>query len=530
MNRGLTYAAAAGLLMGLVLVNPALAQKQGGILRVEYHAHPPRLSIPEFGTISVVMPMMGVFNNLVLFDQHVPQNRVESIVPDLATQWSWNEDGTELTFRLRDGVKWHDGKSFTAADVKCTFDILAGKTNEKPRSDFREAWFFNLEEVRTQGDREVRFHLKRPQPALLSMLASGYSPIYPCHLSMPDMAAHPIGTGPFKFAEYKPVRWIKLVRNPDYWKPGRPYLDGIEYILSGNRSDPLPALATGKVDMTFPYDVTVAQLKHVESQAPGVICELKPINGRVNLLVDGAPPFDDPVLRRAIQLSLDRRAFIDILSEGHNDIGGVLQPPPEGIWGMPPELLQTLPGYGPDVQKNRDEARGLMRSLGYGPENRLSVAVSASKSALHRDPAAILIDQLKEIWIEGEFKPVEVAHWIDRLTRKAFTLAVDLSMSVLDDPDTQYYQNYSCQSPRNYTGYCNPEVEALIDKQSAEGDPVKRKDLVWLIERKLIEDAVRPTLFFMRQGTCWQPQVKGLTLMDNSIFNSWRMEDVWLDR
>ena len=119
---------------------------------------------------------------------------------------------------------------------------------------------------------------------------------------------------------------------------------------------------------------------------------------------------------------------------------------------------------------------------------------------------------------------------MDRLTRKGFTLAVNLSMSVLDDPDAQYYQNYSCQSPRNYTGYCNSEIEALIDKQSAEGDPVKRKELVWLIERKLIEDAVRPTLFFMRQGTCWQPQVKGLTLMDNSIFNSWRMEDVWLDR
>jgi peptide/nickel transport system substrate-binding protein len=182
------------------------------------------------------------------------------------------------------------------------------------------------------------------------------------------------------------------------------------------------------------------------------------------------------------------------------------------------------------VQKNRDEARGLMRSLGYGPENRLTVTVWTSKSASHRDPAAILIDQLKEIWIEGELKPVEIAHWMDRLTRKGFTLAVNLSMSVLDDPDAQYYQNYSCQSPRNYTGYCNSEIEALIDKQSAEGDPVKRKELVWLIERKLIEDAVRPTLFFMRQGTCWQPQVKGLTLMDNSIFNSWRMEDVWLDR
>src|SRR5207237_488341 len=81
----------------------------------------------EEGTFSVIIPMMGVFNNLVLFDQHVPQNSLASIVPDLATSWSWDEDGTALTFTLRQGVRWHDGKPFTAADVKCTFELLAGR-------------------------------------------------------------------------------------------------------------------------------------------------------------------------------------------------------------------------------------------------------------------------------------------------------------------------------------------------------------------------------------------------------------------
>ena len=109
--------------------------------------------------------------------------------------------------------------------------------------------------------------------------------------------------------------------------------------------------------------------------------------------------------------------------------------------------------------------------------------------------------------------------------RKDFTVAMSLSGSAVDDPDNQFYENYSCRSPRNYTG-CNPELDALIDRQSAESDPARRKELVWQIERKLIEDAVRPIIFFMRQGTCWQPEVKGLTLRDNSIFNSWRMEDV----
>src|SRR6266446_1400893 len=479
MNARRDCATAAALLLGIAIATPALAQKQGGILRVAYHSYPaPSMSILEVGDISVIVPIMGVFNNLVLFDQHAPQNRVESIVPDLATRWSWSEDGTELTFKLRDGIKWHDGKPFTAADVKCTFDLLTGKAKEKLRLNFREPWFFNLEEVTTNGDGEATFHLKRPQPAILSLLASGYSPIYPCHSSLSDMDDHPIGTGPFKFVEYKPGRSIRLARNPDYWKPGRPYLDGIEYTMVANRSAAILALANGNIDMTFPYDLTVPLLKDVKDQAPSAICELKPTNSRANLLVTGAPPFDNPVLRRAMQLSLDRRAFIEALGKGQYDIGGVQQPPPEGIWGVPPELLHILPGYGPDVEKNRDEARGLMRSLDYGPNNRFRVTVSTSTNPWYRDTAAILIDQMKEIWIDGELKPVEIAHWGQRLKRKAFTLAVDLSVSPVDDPDTQFYQNYSCRSSGNYTGYCNPEVEALIDKQSAESDPAQRKQVV----------------------------------------------------
>ena len=192
--------------------------------------------------------------------------------------------------------------------------------------------------------------------------------------------------------------------------------------------------------------------------------------------------------------------------------------------------MQTLPGYGRDVKENREEAQALMRSLGYGPDNRFKAAVSTRNIPWYRDPATLLIDQLKEIWIDGELETIETANWVQKLMRKDFTVALSLSGSAVDDPDTQFYENYSCRSSRNYTGYCDPEVEALIDRQSAESDPAKRRGLVRHIERRLIEDAVRPIIFFMRQATCWQPEVRGLTLMDNSIFNSWRMEDVWLDR
>ena len=131
------------------------------------------------------------------------------------------------------------------------------------------------------------------------------------------MRQHPIGTGPFKFVEFKPNENIKLTRNPDYWKPGRPYLDGIEYTIIPNRSTAILAFTAGKFDLTFPYEVTVPLMKDIKSQAPQAICELVPSNASTNLLVNReTPPFDNPDLRRALALALDRKSSVDILAEG----------------------------------------------------------------------------------------------------------------------------------------------------------------------------------------------------------------------
>ena len=167
------------LLSVLTAGNPALAQKPGGTLKVYHRDSPASMSILEEATLSTSMPMMGVFNNLLLYDQHVPQNRLQAIVPELATGWSWSEDGKELSFTLRQGVKWHDGRPFTANDVKCTWDMLTGKSTEKLRINPRKAWYENLEEVTTDGNYAVTFRLRRPQPALLALLASGLAPVYP---------------------------------------------------------------------------------------------------------------------------------------------------------------------------------------------------------------------------------------------------------------------------------------------------------------------------------------------------------------
>src|SRR5438132_7467786 len=153
----------------------AVAEKAGGILRIPFVTSPASMSIHEESTIAALGTMMGVFNNLIMFDQHVPQNSISSIVPDLAESWSYNEDGKSLTFKLRQGVKWHDGKPFTANDVKCTWDLIAGTAADKLRVNPRKSWYRNLESVNIDGDYQVTFNLKRPQPSFLALLASGWS-------------------------------------------------------------------------------------------------------------------------------------------------------------------------------------------------------------------------------------------------------------------------------------------------------------------------------------------------------------------
>jgi peptide/nickel transport system substrate-binding protein len=522
--------AASVLLIGISDGGAALAQKPGGILKLYNPVTPGNLSLLEEPTIGAEMPMMGVFNTLVVFDQHKKQVSLETIIPDLATEWSWDEEGTGLTFQLRHGVKWHDGIPFTAADVKCSWELRMGTAPEKLRLNFQKSGNYNLAAVTTNGDYEVTFHLKRPQPAFLMGLAGGFAAVTPCHQSPAQMRQHPIGTGPFKFVEFKPDEYIKVTRNLDYWKPDRPYLDGIEYTIIRDPSTAVLSFIAGKFDMTFPFDLTVPLMKDVQSQVPQAICEMTTTGANRHLLINShQPPFDSPDLRRAMSLSIDRQAFIDIIAHGQGEIGGVLQPLPEGLWGLSPAQLQQLPGHDPDVSKNRAEGRQIMDQLGYGPDHRLAIKVTTRDWSLYRDPAVLLIDQLKHVYIDGELELVDTAQYFPKILRKDYTVSLNLQTSGPDpDPILQIF--YGCGASINWDGYCNPEVDKLIEQQSMEGDPGKRKALLWVIEKKLAEDGARPIIFYAKGGTCEQPYVKGLTIMVNSIFNGWRMEDVWLDK
>jgi peptide/nickel transport system substrate-binding protein len=516
--------------LSLVVAADAYAEKRGGILRLYNSTNPPSGSVHEESTIATVVPYSAVFNNLVVFDPTKPVNSLETIIPDLAESWSLDSTRTKLTFKLQEGVKWHDGKPFTARDVVCTIDRLTGKEEGYFRRNPRKVFFENITDVVVDNDHQVTINLGRPQPSLLAMFATLQVPMYPCHVNGRDMRINPIGTGPFKFVSFQSNRSITFERNPDYWKTGYPLLDGIEWKIVGNRSTRLLAFRAGEFDMSFVADVTAPLLPEVES-VEGVSCKMAPTNAPYNLIINRErAPFDDATVRRAAVLAIDRSEFIKTLTAGQGQIGAWMMPGPIGRWALPPEEIAKLPGYDLDVVKNREEARKLMAGLGYGPDKKLPVKVSTRSFTTYRDAATLLVSQLNEVYFAAELEIVESSLWYGRLARHDYSIGLNLSGVAIDDPDVSLGSAFACNSTVNRTKYCNPQIEALLLEQSQEADFEKRRNIVWQIERVLAEDVARPLLYHNRAATCWRDYVKGYVHNVNSLYNNWRFEKVWLDK
>jgi peptide/nickel transport system substrate-binding protein len=516
----------------LLAAAPALAQKKGGALKLYHNDTPPSTSLLEESTIASVTPFAAIFNNLVVFDPAKPHESLETVIGDLAESWSWDATNTRLTFKLRHGVKWHDGQPFTAKDVQCTWRMLIGKGDSQ---DFhrnpRKVWYSKLQDVSVNGDDEATFELSEPQPSLPVLLASAFSPVYPCHVPQQVMRTKPVGTGPFKLVDFKRGDSIRLARNPDYFKKDRPFLDEITFRVIDSRATRMLAFSTGDFDITFPSDVTVPLMKDIKARAPNAVCQITPSGTQVNLMVNRVnPPFDNPDIRKAMSLALDRKPFNTILMEGQGLLGGAMLPKPVGEWGMPPEMVSQLTGYGPDGEKNMADAQGIMQKLGYSDTKPLPIKIQTRNLPTYRDPAVIVTDQLKKIYINAELDILDTPRWYARLAKKDYTIGLNVTGVSVDDPDGNLVENYSCKSERNYTQYCNADVDRLLAAQSRELDKTKRTSMIWDIERLLVEDAARPSIVWQTAANCWQPYVKGYTPHDNSQYNNLRFEDVWLDK
>jgi peptide/nickel transport system substrate-binding protein len=533
-----------GLLVTLTValaVAPATAQapapviregKAGGVLRPVLREDLPQgFAIHESATNSVTWPAMPCYSNLVLYDQTKRLGRVETIVPELAEKWSWQDGYRNLVFFLRRDVKWHDGQPFTSKDVKFTFDVVreAPDAPAKLRINPRKEWYANVDAIEAPDPYTVVFRLKRPQPSLVAMLASGYSPVLPAHVPLAEHRSRCIGTGPFKFKEWKRGQSVELVRNPDYFVKGRPYLDGVRYTVIVERGTRVAALQAGQIDVAYPGETTLAIAEQLGKAVPGMVLTETASNVSENLLLNTRkPPFDNVNVRRALSFAIDRRTYTQTVHRGAAVIGASLAPKPWGVWGLLDRDLSQLPGYG-GAAAGRARARTLLAEAGFGPSNPLKVELVTRAIAIYLDFAGFVVSDLKQVGVEATLRQIDTAQWHPMVTRREFQIGANLTGLGVDDPDANFYENFSCGSPRNYGDYCNEEVGRLIDRQSQETDLPKRVALVAQIQKKLEEDAARPTMGWRTDRFAHYPYVKNL-ILNQVTYNCCRLQEVWLDK
>ncbi len=517
----------------VLAVAPVASQtpKRGGILQSVITEDPPGFSIHESATVSTVWPMSPCYNNLVYFDAAKSQETVDTVVGELAEKWSWQDNHRNLVMFLRKNVKWHDGQPFTSRDVKYTFDVVreAPDAPAKLRLSPRKEWYANIEQIEAADPYTVVFRMKRPQPSLLLMLASGYSPVYPAHVPLAELRQRCVGTGPFKFKEYVRGQTVELIRNPDYFVPNRPYLDGLRYTIIGERGTRLAALQTGRLDAYVPLDMTKVTAETVKKAAPALVVQETGQNGSDNIIINHKKaPFDVVAVRRAVNHALNRAASISSVRHGGAVPGAAMMPPPFGTWGLPERELRSLPGYR-DPARDREEAKKLLASAGFGPSKPLRLEMATRTLPVYVDLASYVVDQLKQVGIDVQVKQIDTAQWFPGLARKEFLIAANLTAPGADDPDVMFYENFKCGSARNYSDYCDEAVDKLIDAQSSELDRAKRLKMVWDIQKKLEADVARPMLGWRKEYFVHWPYVKGL-VAHNSLYNWGRKQDVWLDR
>jgi peptide/nickel transport system substrate-binding protein len=240
------------------------------------------------------------------------------------------------------------------------------------------------------------------------------------------------------------------------------------------------------------------------------------------------PPFDNPKVRLAVSYAIDRRALISTVHQGGAVPGASQQPKPYGVWGLLEKDLLALPGYGKPADM-KAQAKKLLAEAGITPQNPLRVEMSTRAIPIYVDMASFVINELKQVGIEATLKQVETAQWHPMATRGEYQIGANLTGLGVDEPDANYYENYACGSPRNYSQYCSEEVMKMIEQQSQELNPQKRLALVSTLQKKVEQDAARPLLDWrLDYFTVW-PHVKNLVAHDN-IYNFGRMADVWRDK
>ena len=498
--------------------------RRGGVLLAVIGADPPSLDPHQESTFANIELVAPLYSTLLQLDPyHYPK-----VIGDVATEWNIAPDGLTYTFKIRQGIRFHDGSALTAADVKATYDKIIFPP-QGVRSVRKNA-YTAVERVEAPDPGTVVFKLKFPSASLLDNLASPWNVIYPKKYLDKDpnyFKTNVVGSGPFKFKNYTRGSTFEGERNPDYFMKDRPYLDGYKFFISPETSVRAAAIRSGRAYIEF-RNLPGAEVESIRKQLGDKIAvQETPMTGQWGIAVNNTvKPFNDVRVRKALTLGIDRYTMSKVLYPltGLKFVGALMRPGSD--WAMPEADLEKLPGFGRDMEKNRAEARRLLAEAGY--PNGLKVILKNRNVKLpYQDFAVFLIQDWRKIGVEVEHRPLETAAWFsDGQNTGNFELIVAPAVEFMDEPD-QFLGHYASGSTQNWGRFSDPRVDDLFSRQARTLDPTERKRLINEMEKIVLENAYyMPGLWWSRNLVHWT-KVKNYVAPPNHYTNQ-KLQDVWL--
>lgn len=509
---------------------PEPQAKRGGVLRYGVPSAPAHFDLHQSGTVANMGTQGCMYDNLI---RRNPLDGGQTILPDLAHSWDIAKDGKTYTFFLRKGVKFHDGGDLTAEDVKATFAriIWPPQGFSSPRTPL----FATVSDINVRDTHTVEFKLReaRPQNFMLGAFASGWNVIVrkktleEHNYNLRQVMNYP-GTGPFRHVKRIDKEVWVMERHPDYWNEGLPYLDGIEFYHFDPFSAPLGAsLLSGRLDYARLLDPVT--LRKVQA-TPG----LSGTNFYQSVIqavwVNNAKkPFDDPRVRRAMHLVLDRPALVEVVKDvAPMLVGGFIYPFSE--FATPKEKLAERHGYQSDTSAAVKEARQLMAAAGYAKGIK-GVDFVVRDAPSFKTWAPAIQEMLKEIGIETNLRSVQVSVWFEEAKEGKFDITISAIVSTIIDPSDYFTAWYSKDGPQNYSRWHNKDFQDLLPQIDGELDDAKRKTLVRKAEDIMEQDPPLLPVSWEKINDGWYNYVKGHNPYNYfGIYDVVRFDTFWLDK
>ena len=513
------------------LAAPEPNPKHGGVLRYAITNRPPHFDVHQSGTINNLGAQGCMFDNLIRRD---PRDSGQTIIPDLAHSWDIAKDGQTYTFFLRKGVEFHDGAEFTSADIKATFDRI-----RKPPKGIlipRSILFTTVSEITTPDKYTVQFKLSEPRPAnfIMSALASGWNVIVrkqtleDHNYDLRKVMIYP-GTGPFKSKRRVENEVWVMEKNTNYWNKGLPYLDGIEFYHALPFSTELgSAILSNRVDYARIVDPVTTRKAAATKGMKTATFNQSVIQGTwVNAK---RKPLDDPRVRRALHLSLDRPVLIDVVKDvTPMQVGGFIYPFSD--FATPREQLFKEVGYQDDPTGAAKEAKALMAAAGHGSGLKGLDFIVRDVASFKLWAQAIQAMLKETINVECTLRTVVESVWFDDVANGHYDLAMGAIVSTLLDPSDYFNAWYKSTGPQNYSAWVNADFDARQIQIDREVDSTKRHALVHQDEALMEQNPPVLPVAWERINDIYYEYVKGHNPKDYfGIYDVVREDTFWLDK